>query len=57
MTLSEKVQIKSKMQGHDRQAARWEKQARREGKGSEAHRLYTHHIQAWVSLSEILKNS
>ena len=50
-----KPKIISARQGHDRLAGRWEKQAKRDGKGSEAYRRYSHHISEWLRLTEQLK--
>ena len=49
-----KVEITVKMQGHNRQAGRWEKQAKREGKDSQAYKNYIHHTTEWVRLHKLL---
>ena len=51
------VEIQVAMQGHDRMAGRWEKQARRDGKGSEAHRRYMHHVNEWLRLNDLKRIS
>ena len=51
-----KYEIKNAMQGHDRLAGRWEKQARREGKQSKAYAQYQHHLAEWIRLNELYKN-
>jgi len=50
-----KIEIISAMHGHNRQAARWEAKARKEGPESEAKRLHKHHCIAWLELNAKLK--
>jgi len=52
-----RLEIISAMQGHDRMRGRWERQARRDGKGSKAHDRYTHHLIKWLELNKKLEAS
>ena len=47
------IEIKSAMDGHNRQAGRWEKQAKRDGRGSKAWDRWIHHMSEYNRLSEI----
>ena len=53
MTTAEKIAIEVSMQGHDRLAGRWEKQAR--WGDAKAKRLYLHHLEKWCELNQKLK--
>lgn len=52
-----KLEITSAMQGHNRMIGRWEKQAKRDGAGSKAHNLYTHHLIKWLELNQKLEEA